>query len=59
MGYSNILIIDSSCGDEKLYKGRYQRRVARWQKKAGLFDGGKTKRKTKRTKRKTKKTKRK
>ena len=61
LGYSNILIIDSSCGAETLYKGRYIRRLARWQKKAGLFDGGKTKRnkKTKRTNRKNKRTKRK
>ena len=59
MGYSNILIIDSSCGDEKLYKGRYQRRLARWQKQAGLFDGGKKTKKNKKRTTKRKKTKRK
>ena len=59
MGYINILIIDSSCGDETLYKGRYIRRLARWQKKAGLFDGGKRKRTKRNKKRRNQKTKRK
>jgi hypothetical protein len=58
MGYINILIIDSSCGTETLYRGRYIRRLARWQKKAGLF-GGKPKRTKRNKKRRNQKTKRK
>jgi len=48
-GYTNILIIDSSCGNEPYYKGRYARRLARDQKKEDLF-AGKTKKNKKRKK---------
>lgn len=32
LGYTNILIINSSCGNKNYYKGRYARRLVRWKK---------------------------
>ena len=58
LGYTNILIIDASCGDQSKYKGRYRRRLSRWAAKEKV-NGGKRSKTKKTKKRKTKrKTKR-